>query len=400
MEFLNSKDETILHESSTDMNGTTNLKLDLNSEIKNFTNDSTTIIDNSAQDSSNLITEPELKHEDSDLEDDGWLDILGSGQLKKKVIVKGKDDSRPQRLDVCYISYEGKLEDETVVEKEDNKIVNLGDAEVIQGLDFALPLMDVGETAEIIIGPRFAYGNLGLPPNIPPNATLNYKVTLQTSEPEPEFTSLSVKERKTVGNRKRERGNWWYSRKEYTLAIQCYRRALDYLDDIENSAASEDIQLDDKEVHDLLDDRLKVYNNLAASQMKIKAYDTALQSVSKVLRCQPTNVKALFRKSKILSAKGDNEEAIDILKSLLDLETDTNTVQAELNRLIMLKRKDTAKERDLYKKMFQINNTTESKKETKKPKSSSKISWGHVALSIAAITTGAAAIILKYKYFS
>lgn len=33
--------------------------------------------------------------------------------------------------------------------------------------------------------------------------------------------------------RKRERGNWWYTRQEHTLAIQCYRRALDYLDDIE-----------------------------------------------------------------------------------------------------------------------------------------------------------------------
>jgi hypothetical protein len=39
----------------------------------------------------------------------------------------------------------------------------------------------------------------------------------------------------SVGDRcrKRERGNWWYTRQEHTLAIQCYRRALDYLDDIE-----------------------------------------------------------------------------------------------------------------------------------------------------------------------
>jgi FK506-binding protein 8 len=43
-----------------------------------------------------------------------------------------------------------------------------------------------------------------------------------------------------------------------------------------------------------------VYNNLAAAQMKIKAYDTALQSVANVLRCQPKNVKALFRKGKVL----------------------------------------------------------------------------------------------------
>lgn len=36
-------------------------------------------------------------------------------------------------------------------------------------------------------------------------------------------------------NRKRERGNWWYTRGENNLAIQCYRRALDYLDEVESS---------------------------------------------------------------------------------------------------------------------------------------------------------------------
>jgi FK506-binding protein 8 len=53
-------------------------------------------------------------------------------------------------------------------------------------------------------------------------------------------------------------------------------------------------------MHNLLEDRLKVYNNLAAAQMKIKAYDAALQSVENVLRYQTNNVKALFRKGKVL----------------------------------------------------------------------------------------------------
>ena len=46
----------------------------------------------------------------------------------------------------------------------------------------------------------------------------------------------------------------------------------------------------------ILEDALKVHNNLAAAQLKIQAYDAALQSVDNVLRCQPQNVKALFRK--------------------------------------------------------------------------------------------------------
>jgi hypothetical protein len=53
------------------------------------------------------------------------------------------------------------------------------------------------------------------------------------------------------------------------------------------------------ELRSLMEECLKVYNNLAAAQMKIKAYDAALQSVENVLRCQPNNVKAVFRKGKV-----------------------------------------------------------------------------------------------------
>jgi hypothetical protein len=49
----------------------------------------------------------------------------------------------------------------------------------------------------------------------------------------------------------------------------------------------------------ILAERLKVYNNLAASQMKIQAFDSALSSVENVLRCEPNNIKALFRKGKV-----------------------------------------------------------------------------------------------------
>lgn len=53
------------------------------------------------------------------------------------------------------------------------------------------------------------------------------------------------------------------------------------------------------QLQELLEYRIKVYNNLAAAQMKVSTYDTALKSVDQVLRCQPDNVKALFRKGKV-----------------------------------------------------------------------------------------------------
>lgn len=54
------------------------------------------------------------------------------------------------------------------------------------------------------------------------------------------------------------------------------------------------------ELQELLEDRMKVYNNLALAQLKIAAYDAALKSVEHVLQCQPNNAKALFRKGKVV----------------------------------------------------------------------------------------------------
>lgn len=71
--------------------------------------------------------------------------------------------------------------------------------QVIQGLDFTLPLMDLEEEAEVKVGPRFAFGSEGRAPDIPPDATLYYTVTLVSAEPEPLIETLPLKQRKEIG---------------------------------------------------------------------------------------------------------------------------------------------------------------------------------------------------------
>ena len=53
------------------------------------------------------------------------------------------------------------------------------------------------------------------------------------------------------------------------------------------------------EVRRILEERLKALNNMGAAQLKIEAYEVALRSFESVLKCQPNNVKALFRKGKV-----------------------------------------------------------------------------------------------------
>jgi FK506-binding protein 8 len=149
--------------------------------------------------------------------------------------VKGTPDTRPQRLYLCTINGNGKLADTNeIVELFENTVIQLGDNEVVQGLDMALGLMDEGEKAEIICHSRFAYGTIGLQSkNIPSDATIIYTIELVSNREESDLDKKTYESRKEIGNKKRERGNFFFERQEYNTSIQLYRRALEYLDESE-----------------------------------------------------------------------------------------------------------------------------------------------------------------------
>lgn len=63
-----------------------------------------------------------------------WMDILGNGQLKKRIIKEGEKDVQPQRGDICTMKIVGALDDGTVVERYDDMSIQIGDLEVVQVL--------------------------------------------------------------------------------------------------------------------------------------------------------------------------------------------------------------------------------------------------------------------------
>ncbi|XP_032688312.1 peptidyl-prolyl cis-trans isomerase FKBP8-like isoform X2 [Odontomachus brunneus] len=369
---------------------------DSNTESNIETNSESNIESNTerGKDLKNLIRKEFLNNQLGE-----WMDILGNGQLKKKVLVTGEEGTRPNRGDTCILRILGRIDTFRVVENLDNFVIQLGDLDVVQGLDLAIALMDVGEIADIEVSPRFAYGEIGLKPQIPPNTVITYTVELKATELETDVETLSIKQRMELGNKKRERGNWWFSRNEPTLAIQCYRRALDFLSPKTNTFWSlDDMEtIDDADLQDLLEDRIKVYNNLAVSQMKIQAYEVALESVENVLSFQPRNVKALFRKGKILHYKGEHAQAYTTLLQAAKLEPELRVIQAELAILKEKNAKDALHEKHLYRKMLGTNNTNTSKKITVEEKwQTNRTLWGLVGGASAAVLVG----LLAYRFAS
>ncbi|EDX07709.1 peptidyl-prolyl cis-trans isomerase FKBP8 [Drosophila simulans] len=303
------------------------------------------------------------KAEEEDAEEEE-CDVLGNKQLIKRTIKKAPQDSfrRPVRGELVTVNFTGKLDNGTVVENELNFQCHVGDYEVVQGLDMVLPMLQVGEVSQVSVDSRFGYGSIGLKKEgeseylVPPDANLTYEIELLDIKYE-DFADLkSFEIRRKYGTRKKERANFFYKRSEFTTAIHLYRRALDFLDnrdgDPESEFDKEDLELSNSDTQTLLEDRLIVYNNLAMTQIKIAAYDAALQSVEHVLRCQPNNSKALYRKGRILEGKADTQGAIKLLQKVATLEPENRAVQSDLARLFIKARREEHNEKEMYQKML------------------------------------------------
>ncbi|XP_026510722.1 peptidyl-prolyl cis-trans isomerase FKBP8 [Terrapene carolina triunguis] len=316
-----------------------------------------------------------------------WLDVLGSGLLKKTTLVPGQGvASRPRKGQDVTVRLKAMLEDGSVVEDSPSLSFTLGDCDVMQALDLCVQLMEMGETASIMSDAKYCYGPQGRSPDIPPHAALTLEVQLLAVQDAPDLELLRGREKIQLANRKRERGNFYYQQADYVLAINSYDIALKTID------SSSKVDFSPEEEAELLEVKVKCLNNLAASQLKLDHYEAALRSCTQVLEHQPENIKALFRKGKVLAQQGEYSEAIPLLKAALKLEPSNKTIHAELSKLVKKHAEQKNVETAMYRKMLG-NASTSSTPAPCKDKSPRSIPWkwlfgatavalGGVALSV------------------
>lgn len=326
------------------------------------------------QTESNGQTEGDAEGESPEEE---WIDILGNGLLKKKVLTAGKGpETRPRKGQDVTVRLKTSLEDGSVVEDDASLTFTLGDGDVTQALDLCVQLMGIEETVLIDANSKYCYGKEGRSPNISPNANLVFEATLLDAKDGPDLELLTGEEKLALANKKRERGNFYYQRADYVFAINSYEIALK----IVNSSSKVDFTSEEED--ELLDVKMKCLNNLAASQLKLDHYEAALKSCNLVLEQQPENIKALFRKGKVLAQQGEYSEAIAILRKALKLEPSNKTIHAELSKLVKKHADQKNVESAMYKKMLG-NVSTSPNKPTRKQSWSISWKWLFGATAIA-----------------
>lgn len=129
------------------------------------------------------------------------IDLTGDGGVVKTILKHAKADAiAPSKdLPLVDVHYEGTLAETGEIfdtTREDNTVFSfeVGKGSVIQAWDIALRTMKVGEVAKVTCKPEYAYGSMGSPPDIPPDATLMFEVELVACKPRKGSSLSSVSE--------------------------------------------------------------------------------------------------------------------------------------------------------------------------------------------------------------
>lgn len=108
------------------------------------------------------------------------IDITGDGKLKKEILKEGKGPvaKKGQTVECHYVGtlLDGKKFDSSR-DRNQPFVFTIGQG-VIAGWSLGVATMKVGEVAKFTIDYEYAYGERGIPPVIPPKATLVFEIEL------------------------------------------------------------------------------------------------------------------------------------------------------------------------------------------------------------------------------
>ena len=167
------------------------------------------------------------------------IHLTKDGGVIKRILRQGEDETKPTQGQEVTVNYEGRLEDGSVFDRSSDRGEPLkfyiGTGQVIKGWDIGIMSMKLGEKADIIIKPQYAYGKIGAPPKIPGDATLVFTVeVIQIHDRKPTRWMMSDPELIRVALRMKDDGNIRFKAGKLKEAEGLYRESLAHIETIKN----------------------------------------------------------------------------------------------------------------------------------------------------------------------
>ncbi|KHN84347.1 binding protein [Toxocara canis] len=265
-----------------------------------------------------------------------WNDVLGSGHLFTKVLRSGTGPKPRNGQQVTIRVIDRKLGLDSV----EKQTFVLGFSMVIDAWELVVQLMNEGEMDIVKAECRFAYGSAGDPSrNIPPYQPMEYSIELLEVGDALSFSSMPRDSLVAYISKLKERGNYYYTRREFDKAIFVYKRCTDVVN----------IPEDDEVLRNMFS---VIYSNLAVCHAKLCDWKMTLDTSDKALKLNASNTKALFRRASAYTNLNFIDEAIETLKTASAIDPDDVLITKELRRLKGRQRLCREQERSLYKRML------------------------------------------------
>ncbi|EGR30370.1 peptidyl-prolyl cis-trans isomerase, putative [Ichthyophthirius multifiliis] len=272
------------------------------------------------------------------------INITEDSGITKQILQPGHGDEHPQKGQTVEVLYVGKLLDGTQFDsntnREDPFSFTIGEGQVIKGWDQGVASMKRGEKALLTCTAPYAYGEAGSPPQIPPNATLQFEVELLNfKDKEKTKWDYSLEERAEIGKKYKEEGNQAFKQGKMEEAVKLYDQGIDYVDF-------------GNEVNGSTELRMTLYLNQSAVLMKQQKWEKVVKNCDIVIEKQPVNVKALFRRGNARLNLGDLDQAKADLTKAHDLDKENQEIISSLRVLANKQKELVQKQKKMWGGLF------------------------------------------------
>ncbi|XP_012597698.1 inactive peptidyl-prolyl cis-trans isomerase FKBP6 isoform X2 [Microcebus murinus] len=286
------------------------------------------------------------------------LDISGDRGVLKDVIREGAGDLVTPDASVL-VKYSGYLEHmdkpfDSNCFRKTPRLMKLGEDITLWGMELGLLSMRRGELARFLFRPNYAYGTLGCPPLIPPNATVLFEIELLDfldSAESDKFCALSAEQQDEfplqkvlkVAATEREFGNYLFRQNRFYNAKVRYKRALQLLH-------RRTAPLDEQHLVEAA--KLLVLLNLSFAYLKLDRPIMALRYGEQALLIDQKNAKALFRCGQACLLMTEYQKARDFLVRAQKEQPFNHDINNELKKLASYYRDYVDKEKEMCHRMF------------------------------------------------
>ncbi|KAL1124319.1 hypothetical protein AAG570_002087 [Ranatra chinensis] len=309
---------------------------------------------------------------------DQMTKVTEDGGVRKKIIHEGVGSVVPPN-GVVYIHYNSYLEleevpfDTSYLRCTKPLRFQLGIGGLYPGFELSVLTMKKGEKSQFLIDHAYAFGKMGSPPRVPPNATLLVEIELLNFV---DCGAIADEKLMTDDDRKKFAG-------AYKAALGFHALGNDYFKDNNIPAAVENyrkaetlltgcVMHNDEEETQQKKLLMKIYVNLcicyntpkmkAPGKVCLIAKDATLTSPTDARR----NAKLHFNWGKALLALNDFKKAADHLKLALSLQPSSVEISEKLKTLEQKKIKYYEHEKISYKKALKLNSSQKAQTGTSK----------------------------------